>query len=676
MYAGAGREGMRLSTEPPTPATIRAMRSPHVLSFLLFALSTACARETAPRHRAILVSFDSFNRSRFEATLDPASIPAFTRLFREGVCASHAMTQWATDTPVAHATLWTGAWAHITGVGRQEAALPEDEWSWLDPRFTASRYAAPHLAAEPIWITAGRQGLSVFAHHPTHAPAAPNYRRMGEAMPDSVLEVWRNEAAATLALPDVRVMNGYNRRYMQRVLTGTSHPPRRAPRWQGATDAEWVEPAFEIAWDAGPDSLFALLRGSPGFTEMVVAPARDLARGVTVRPVPANGGPMAGDTSAPHFAEPILLREDDTPIGVGVRLFELSGDGRRYTLYQTGAEVIESNHAQLTADYVAATGGWVGNAYGPELGEWLGRGGDGSAEARQLDAYAYLMRQWMRGSRFAWSFGPDLFIDYNPSADAFDHDWYGWIATDRPGYDPQLARQVLEVRAQGFALLDRHLDLLMNFTEEDPGTMLFVTSDHGMRPVWQAVHPNTILAEAGLLTADDSGGIDLARTRALSPDGWGIVINRISRKGGIVPPRDEADVVAAARAAMEAARGPDGDPLVERIYTQADFDSLFGSGPSSNSLYIGWKRGLQGNARMNETALRPLAWPRGDHGATLPYLEGMAGFCVYGAAVGPGTIPAINQTDVAPTIADWLGIAPPRQSTGRSVLGAILNTRR
>jgi hypothetical protein len=637
----------------------------------------ACAgSEGAARRRAILVSFDAFNPIRFEQTLDSATIPAFTRLFREGRCAPYVLTQWATQTPMAHAAIWTGAFAHVNGVGRQEAALPESEWSWLDPRPPASLYFAGHLAAEPLWITAGRQGLTVFAHHPTHAPQPPAYRRLETTTNDATIEALRAEAEAVLALPGVRVMNGYNERHGPRVIRPSSHPPRPAEGWSGLPAS--ASPPLELAWDAGADSLYALITGDTAYTEMWIATTRDAAAAVRVRPSPARIDAAPGDTAAPHFSAPLIMRSGTTPVAVAFRLFELSPDARSFLLYQTYGEVVQSNRATLTDEYVAATGGWIGNAYVPGLGAMLGEGGDGATEDMQLDVHAYLVRQWTRGTRWAWSLDPDLLIDYNSAADSYDHDWYGWLAEAAPQYDPDVAARVREVRSRGYALLDRHMELLLELASADPNTLLFVTSDHGMRPVWRTAHPNAILARAGLLAVTDTGTIDLGNTRALSPDGWGIVVNRASRKDGIVEAGDEAEVVAAARRALVRARGPDGQPIVERIYAQAELDSLFGAGPSANSLYISWVRGVRGNASIRPgpdgapAATTEMPTPRGDHGATLPYEEGLAGFCVFGEGVAPGSLPVMRQTDIAPTVADWLGIGAPRHATGRSLLGAVL----
>ena len=210
----------------------------HVALFAsLLGLVPGCATtspaDAPPRRRAILVSFDALNKLRFERTIDARIIPSFTRLFREGACAPYALAQWATQTPMAHAALWTGAYAHRNGVGRHEAALPESQWTWLESRSPENLYQVAHLAAEPIWITAARHGRSVFAHHPTHAPGPPAYRRLDEATPEDSLESLRSQAREALSLPGVRVMNGYNERYPARVITHESHPPRRASGWSG-----------------------------------------------------------------------------------------------------------------------------------------------------------------------------------------------------------------------------------------------------------------------------------------------------------------------------------------------------------------------------------------------------------------------------------------------------------
>lgn len=76
-----------------------------------------------------------------------------------------------------------------------------------------------HLAAEPLWITAARNGRSVFARHPTRARGPPSYRRLDDATPEDSLESWRGHAKAALARTDVDVMNGYNERFPPHIIS-------------------------------------------------------------------------------------------------------------------------------------------------------------------------------------------------------------------------------------------------------------------------------------------------------------------------------------------------------------------------------------------------------------------------------------------------------------------------
>lgn len=204
--------------------------------------------------------------------------------------------------------------------------------------------------------------------------------------------------------------------------------------------------------------------------------------------------------------------------------------------------------------------GWIGNAAGWGLnrdafGPTLEEGGGGEAEWRYLETAEFLTRQFIRGAEWGWMQEPALMLDYFPLGDEVDHRWYGWLDPDRPGYDPVLAARMQEVRIRGWQLVDHRLGHLREMVAHSPGAALFVGGDHGMRATWRVFRPNVALARAGLLEADDRGRIDLSRTRALTPNGYWVSLNRTARKDGIVPPEREADVLAAAERALLDARG-------------------------------------------------------------------------------------------------------------------------
>lgn len=107
-------------------------------------------------------------------------------------------------------------------MGRHEAELPASQWTWLEPRSQENLHQVAHLAAEPLWITAARNGRSVFAHHPTHAPGPPSYRRLDDATPEDSLASWRAQAKAALARTDVDVLNGDNERFPPHIILAST----------------------------------------------------------------------------------------------------------------------------------------------------------------------------------------------------------------------------------------------------------------------------------------------------------------------------------------------------------------------------------------------------------------------------------------------------------------------
>src|ERR1700753_2673037 len=135
-------------------------------------LAGATANAQAP-HRAILVSFDGFSEQRFREYADSASAPHVWSMFRGGVCAESVRPAFPSVTPVGHASIWTGAYSNVNGVSAQSnGSLPITSTTILD---FMDGYKATSPRAEPIWITAARQGKTVFSHMATQSPQPPSY---------------------------------------------------------------------------------------------------------------------------------------------------------------------------------------------------------------------------------------------------------------------------------------------------------------------------------------------------------------------------------------------------------------------------------------------------------------------------------------------------------------------
>jgi predicted AlkP superfamily phosphohydrolase/phosphomutase len=636
------------------------------------------------QRRAIVVSFDAFSESRLRSSVDRAAAPTFYSLFERGACAAYARPAMPSLTAASHASIWTGAWGDVSGVAaNNQPILPRDEHALTE---LGSGFSSAALRAEPIWITAGLTGMRVAGHHPTQAPGAPGYPPVTSTWePDTLLESLRARAADALARPNVHVLNGYNRSASQDlVLTESTNPPRApAARWQGLGRLGRIgTPHREIAGRLGRDSMFALFYGEgQTYTHVVVAVrARDAAAGVVARAVPADTSWPVGRRLARHFSEPLEIPLDGGVaagrVVLRVRLFALAPDASSYMLFVPGLHVVESNHPQTAVAYAAAIGGWVAGSASfvyerGAFGRTVMDGGDGTAEARYLETAEHLTLQSMRGVEWMWrTQRPTLLLDYFPLVDNFEHVVYGFVDPASPRYDPRVASRVQDLRRRAWALADLRLAHLRGLQSAGglSTTTLFVSGDHGMRALWRVFRPNVALARAGLLVADTAGRIDLSRTRALSPNGYWVSVNRTAWKDGIVPRSEEASVLAQAEQALLAARGADGAPVVTRIFRAAEHDSLGLGGPVGGDLYYEVALGYSWTWSARGAVVDTMADADANHGFPSVTPDMYTVFCAEGTAFTPRRIGPARTIDVAPTVADWLGIVPPPTAEGRSLL--------
>jgi hypothetical protein len=463
------------------------------------------------------------------------------------------------------------------------------------------------------------------------------------------------------------------------VLTERAAPPRPAAGWRNLERLGPTVPPREIAWAVGRtgDSLFALLHGRGRVDRVLVSASRDAAAGVVAVAAPVERAPLAGRELGRHFSDALELAVRGGRVYPRVRLFEAAPDGSRYLLFVHALQLVEGNRPEVAAAYDAAVRGWYGNsglyaaergAFGPPVWE----GGDGTAELRYLETAELMARQFMRGVEWAWTTQrPALLLDYWPGIDEIDHSpVFARVLPTVPGHDPARAARLAELRGRAWQLADLRLAHLRRLVGDDPHAALFVSGDHGMRPVWRSFRPNAALAAAGLLATDAEGRIDLARTRALSANGYWVNVNTTDWKGGIVPPAEKAAVLAAAERALLAAHDEHGASIVTRVWRAAEHDSLGLGGPAGGDLYYDLADGFaySWSAGGPVASDRP---PGGAHGFPSVRPEMRTVLCAAGAGITPRRIGTARTIDVAPTVAEWLGMRPPAQAVGRSLLEAL-----
>ena len=621
--------------------------------------------------RAIVVSFDAFNERRVVSTIDSARIPAIRALFREGACAASAQPHFPSVTAAGHASIWTGAYGATHGISANaHLRLPASQHTILE---TANGFTVDGLRAEPIWITAASAGLSVFGHHVTQAPGVPGYPTDDGEAPDT-FAVARARAVAALASPRLGVLNGYNRTLLSmRLLTRRDVQLTDAHGWNGwrATPGE-VALEFSVPLAEGDAlvrgrSFHVLLRLWPtaDSAQLFAAFERSLAHAVRVVPHAEERESPRGRALARHFSAPLVLH---LPTGarasMRLRLFALSARDTSFALFVPGVQLAEANRVAVNNDYDAANPGWVGNSAAwmwedGLLGRTLAEGGDGTAELRWLESAELLTRGFMEGAAWGWTTrDPRLMLDYFPLGDDIDHTLWGLVDARVPAHDTLVARRAAEVRGRLWELVDMRLTGLMQLVRTTPGTRLFVTGDHGMRATWRVFRPNVALREAGLLAVDGDGRIDLARTVAASPNGYWISVNRVSRRGGIVPADSVAAVKGAVRRALLAARDAWGRPVVTRVIDAAEEGaaSLGIGGAAGGDIYYEVADGLSWTADVAGSVVSDARHPVGTHGFPSTATDMQTVFCQWMPGDSASRGGSARLPDVSPAVRRWLRI--------------------
>lgn len=603
------------------------------------------------RSKVLLLSLDGAAAEEMAAAAARGVMPHLARLRASGATARGLLPPVPAKTAPGHAALFTGAWSDRNGVSANQQPRPGASLLESDSGFASSL-----LRAEPLWVTAARQGLrATVVSGPQSAPFAPftSEKRFGA------------DYGRGLTL-----LNGYQTPAGPETLLSESDVTWDAP-------ATWPEALPEHAGAvrtltlpvAGVECAGLLFddpkRPGDGFDTLLLrAPSGDSVR---LHPVP----PRA---DADAFQR-LVLRFEDGRAAVFVRLFELAKDGSRLRLFAPEAHVLTAHPGSLENALLAESGGFVGNsgAWTYErggLGPTLWQGGDGTAERRLIETAALALRQFGRLAEFArertaW----DLLVLYVPFPDDYFHVWLGRLDPALPSHDAALAARLRPFVDQGLGLLDAYVGRVTADLPRE--TFVALAADHGQVGVDRKLRVNVALREAGLLGVDARGEIDLARTQALFfKDSGYVVLNRAARPQGQVPPEQEDDVARRVRQALLRVRDDAGRPLVTAV-TDARRGGDFGVGPPhGGDLYLSLAPGVMTTGSLDGPPFERLT-PRGHHQSD-PRRPGVpSALLLAGPGIAPGTdLLTPRAIDVAPTLACLLGLDPPAQATGQVMAAA------
>ncbi|MBZ5515963.1 MAG: alkaline phosphatase family protein [Acidobacteriia bacterium] len=215
------------------------------------------------------------------------------------------------------------------------------------------------------------------------------------------------------------------------------------------------------------------------------------------------------------------------------------------------------------------------------------------------------------------------------------------------GYDQQ-AHRCGPRSPEALAALERvdvEVGRLRDAASHDHSVTFVVLSDHGFLPVEKDVAPLTILAEEGLFGSTGEGQRELLKLGAVHAGGSFAVF-------WLETPTAREEVALAR--ALERLTETGG---VAEVVDRGRLGSL-GSDPEAEWM-LDAAQGFYFSDRFEGPTLKEGAGDRGTHGH-LPTRRGMeASFIIAGPGVAPGTnLGRIRLTDVAPTLAVRLGVAP------------------
>lgn len=613
------------------------------------------------QRRAIILSFDGAGERVIERMLDHGVMPNLARMRAEGAMADYSRTNFPSKTAAGHAALWTGAYGNVNGITANK--VPAMPWSAHTILDSHDGFGSDVLVAEPIFVTAARAGKRALVLQATHESPFTSYApggRFGDGLRGSLtlLDGYANILGKEGHFADAR---GF------RPATGwtVSLPPS-------------VRPAQEIPLKVGESTLWGLAVDDPqdgvqGYDTLHLYTAKDTPALAGLKP--------AGDRldNPAGWSGPLPVKTAKGDARIHMRLYDLDPKLGHWLLYHHGPAIGASNKPDQAERYFGAAefvpGAAIRTWGAGTFGRTMFKGGDGLAEDRYLDTVAFAMASYRQRMRVALASRDwDLLVNYIPMPDEALHAWYGAVDDKSPTYDPLLAPVVWQRLEVVCHLVDLYLGDVLAGAGRD--TVVAVASDHGMGGLKWKFHLNVALREAGLLALKPDGQVDLARTRVLyAPnDGGYLLVNRVGRKGGIVPESQVDAVLAQARATLAAVKAHDGTPVVTQFYQpDAETMTLGMGGERGGDLYLDLQPGYYFDSELKGSELFKALDPGSAGHVFDPRRPDMHAIQAYwgpgvkrGLALGP-----VRNIDLAPTVSHLLGLPAPAQSTGR-VLTEIL----
>jgi predicted AlkP superfamily phosphohydrolase/phosphomutase len=616
--------------------------------------------------RALLIGLDSAVPGRWRRLAEAGALPVGQRLLAEGAFAAECLPTFPTLTTTNWATIATGALPGTHGITDFNPHRPGDLVGDSPQGFDAR-----DVTAEFVWETAVRSGLDTVVVNwpgswpPRDAPVATPAGASspaGEVSPGLLtlvggagieLNEWR------IGLPGMqrRVALASEQRFSTRDEPGSAlvalpsaggpfEIPLAFGDAYGPVGSEVTLLARVVARDGGPAVRFGL----PGSGE-------DLAL-----------AELAAGEWSERLELPLAVHGETVPGLFRLKLQDLDPASGLFRLYIT--DICRRTWLERPAGVVGDTSGFAGLPT-PGVGwDSLGLGCidldtfvelTGMATAWLGDVCAALLAE------HPWR----LFCVHLHAIDSFYHLCSAKL-DERLTPDPAERRRYEAAECSIYRQLDDAISRMLETAGSSALTVL--VSDHGAKPAGERVPLRRILAEAGLLAERPGGGgagssgpkdTDWEQTVAAPQGSCYVRVNLAGRDPrGVVPPVGFEDVRLRAIRAMvgyrDARTGTCPFSLVVPSEEAVDL-GLYGDGVGDIVYAVHEEFADEHGQILPQATREEGAW-------------GMRSLCLFsgpGIRSGHTLEEPFSLIDVAPTVCDALGISPPLQADGRSLLNLL-----
>ena len=366
----------------------------------------------------------------------------------------------------------------------------------------------------------------------------------------------------------------------------------------------------------------------------------------------SDGRRMSGPLRTGEWKYATSPRGDRTVVS-SLKLLGLAPDLSSFRLFVGGIYHTIAYPGGFAEPFLASGISWPGPANNAGLGAaWDGRPGiDLDTWVEQSERGAEFFGQALRfmASRADW----DLLLCSIPVIDQAGHRLL-LLDSRQPGFSAERRNDLTRARTRVWQSVDRELREVLDGLDLSRTTVV-VVGDHGMSAIHTAIDPNAPLAEAGLIAGK--------KAFAVANGGAAHIY---------LEPRDApgGERILADLARRFAGWRLDGEAPVEKIFTRQEAARIGLDHPNSGDLIVFVRDGyvfrhLPGGKSVG------LAPGYGAHGhlSTDPDLHAL--YMALGAGIKPRRGGTLDATDIAPRVAAWLGIDPPRREIEAKAIASV-----